>query len=246
MIHELYPQQFSRRDPTARDKKKIVQNSDAVICISRSTKHDLMLYCNVPEERIKVIYLGNSLKLEVKSPRIVDAPYILYVGLRDGYKNFDLLLTAYARSEKINRDFKLVCFGGGQFNSHERSLIRSMNLGDKVFNYSGTDEPLANLYKYASAFIYPSLHEGFGIPPLEAMGYGCPVLVSNTSSVPEVVGQAGLYFNPTNVDDLTFQLDKILRDDMLRKDLIQQGYEQEKKFSWDRCAKETLKLYHQI
>lgn len=246
MIHELYPQQFSRHDPTARDKEKIVQNSDAVICISQSTKHDLMLYYKVPEERIRVIYLGNSLKLEVKSPSIVNAPYVLYVGLRNGYKNFNLLLAAYAHSEKINRDFKLVCFGGGQFTSHERSLIRSMNLGDKVINYSGRDEKLANLYKYASVFIYPSLHEGFGIPPLEAMGYGCPVLASNTSSVPEVVGQAGLYFNPTSVDDLTFHLDKILREDMLRKDLIQRGYEQENKFSWDRCAKETLKLYSQI
>lgn len=246
MIHELYPDYFSSRDITSTDKKMAVQDADAVICVSQSTKKDLMELLNVPEDRIRVIYLGNSLNLEVNEPRLVDNPYVLYVGLRSGYKNFKLLLTAYARAHKIRSDFKLICFAGGKFNIQEQALIRSLDLSNKVLEYAGTDEVLANLYKYATAFVYPSLYEGFGIPPLEAMHYGCPVLVSNTSSILEVVGQAGLYFNPTSVDDLSFHLDKILHDDMLRTELIQRGHEQEKIFSWDVCAKETLKLYHQI
>ncbi len=246
MIHELYPQYFSHRDTTSRNKEKMVLNSDAIICISQSTRNDLMNYYNVPDDRISVIYLGNSLNLEVIAPRLVDGPYILYVGHRNGYKNFKLLLTAYARAHKIRSDFKLICFAGGKFNIQEQALIRSLDLSNKVLEYAGTDEVLANLYKYATAFVYPSLYEGFGIPPLEAMHYGCPVLVSNTSSILEVVGQAGLYFNPTSVDDLSFHLDKILHDDMLRTELTQRGHEQEKIFSWDVCAKETLKLYHQI
>jgi len=205
-----------------------------------------MHYYNVPEERIKVIYLGNPLNLEVTAPRIVDTPYILFVGLRGGYKNFDKLLTAYAQSKKLNKDFKLICFGGWKFIAHEQSLIRSLGLGDKVLHYSGPDQILANLYKYSAVFVYPSLYEGFGIPPLEAMHYGCPVLVSNTSSIPEAVGQAGLYFNPTSADDLSFHLDKILHDDTLRNELIRRGHEQENKFSWDVCAQETLKLYRQV
>ncbi len=246
MIHELYPHYFSRRDTTRRDKKMMVLNSDAIICISQSTKKDLMNYYNVPEGRIRVIYLGNSLNLEISTQRMVDSPYILSVGHRGGYKNFNFLLTAYASSKKIQKDFKLICFGGGTFSAQERALIRSLDLNDKVLHFSGTDDILANLYKYAAVLVYPSLYEGFGIPPLEAMHYGCPVLAGNVSSIPEVIGDAGLYFNPTSLDDLLYQLNKILYVNLLRGELIQRGHQRENSFSWDVCAQQTRELYRQI
>lgn len=224
----------------------MILNSDAIICISQSTRIDLLSYYNVPEDRIRVIYLGNSLKFEVTSPRLIDGPYILYVGHRSGYKNFKLLLTAYANAHSVRNNFKLVCFAGGKFNTQEQELLRSLDLGNNIVAYAGTDEMLANLYKYAAALVYPSLYEGFGLPPLEAMHYGCPVLASKTSSISEVVGQAGLYFNPTSADDLIFHLDKLLHDDILRNELTKRGHKQELQFSWDVCAKETLMLYHQI
>jgi glycosyltransferase involved in cell wall biosynthesis len=243
MIHERYPRQFSLLDSTIRDKKRSVLNADAIISISESTRKDLIHFYNIPENRIKVIYLGNSLNFEVTTSRTVKNPYILYVGFREGYKNFNLLLSAFAKSSRMNKDFKLICFGGRTFSNQEHALIDSCGLNGKILHYSGDDRALANLYKYADALVYPSLYEGFGIPPLEAMHYGCPVVVSNTSSIPEVVGEAGLYFNPVELDDLIFQLEKVLYDSLVKRKLSEMGRQQEKKFSWDTCAQETLQLY---
>lgn len=179
------------------------------------------------------------------SPPIVKDPFILYVGLRGEYKNFALVLAAFAQSSKINNNYKIVCFGGGKFNREEQMMLKQVGLADRVIWLSGTDEILANLYKYASVFVYPSLYEGFGIPPLEAMHYGCPVLTCNTSSIPEVVGSAGLYFDTTNMEELRDKMEKVLSDDELKQKLIKLGHQQEQHFNWDTCANETLQFYIQ-
>jgi len=246
MIHERYPSYFSPRDTAARDKKIAVARADGIICVSESTKRDLMQYLNVPEQNIRVIYHANSLVAVVTSPPLIQRPYILYVGQRHSYKNFLLLLSAYARAERINTHFDLVCFGGGLFTGHERQTIASHRLEEKVSWHTGPDAALANLYTHAAAFVYPSIYEGFGIPPLEALHYGCPVLASETSSLPEVVGDAGLYFPPTDGDALIAQLDRILTDTALRERMVYQGHIQDDKFSWDTAAAETLRFYHEI
>lgn len=246
MTHERFPSSFPFYDTTRKNKRKAVSRADGVICISESTKNDVIDYFGIPENKVTVIYLGNSLKSDVTTARLVDFPYILFVGQRHGYKNFSLLMAAYTRSQKINNAFKLICFGGGKFTSSERRLIAAHSFTGHIFHFSGPDTLLANLYKYASALVYPSQYEGFGIPLLEAMHYGCPVLASNTSSLPEVVGDAGLYFNPTDMDDLMFGLDRILFDEPLRKRLRELGYQREKRFGWDRCADETLDFYKKI
>jgi len=246
MIHELYPHYFLKRDQTSRNKKKSIQHADAIICISEATKKDLVRLCGVPKERIRVIYLGNSLAPSHESRSLIGTPYILYVGDRGAHKNFSLLRETYTATRHINSTYSLVCFGGGAFSREERSILRSEGLEQKVLFIPGNDQLLANIYQHAAVFVYPSLYEGFGIPPLEAMSCGCAVLASNTSSIPEVVGNAGGYFDPTSRDDLAFQLNRILRDDSFRNELIARGYEQEKKFSWDRCAKETMLLYQQV
>lgn len=246
MIHEKYPRFFPSLDNTSRLKKAAVEKADGIICISESTKRDLIEIFAVPAQKIKVIYLSNSLIIDPVSIPIVSDPYILYVGQRNGYKNFDLLLRAFAQSPQIKNNFKIACFGGGNITASEASLLKDLKIDNRIIMLSGSDDKLANLYKYASVFVYPSLYEGFGIPPLEAMHYGCPVLVAKTSSIPEVVGDAGWYFEPGNTEDLAVNLDKMLRDEAILSRLTNRGYQREKHFSWDRCAAETREYYRCI
>ncbi len=245
MIHEIYPHYFVA-DRVSAHKKDSVLKADGVICISQSTKYDLMHYFACPEDKVKVIYHGSSLHADVTSPRLVGRPYILYVGQRGAHKNFDMLLTAYDHSHKLNAAFSLVCFGGGELRVEERKKIVELGLSHRVLHYAGSDDLLANLYTHAAVLVYPSLYEGFGIPPLEAMHCGCPVLSSATSSLPEVVGNAGLYFDPTDEEDLIHKLNLILSDDNLRQGLISAGYQQVKKFDWDVCAEKTLQFYREV
>lgn len=246
MIHELFPTQFRAQDRTRRLKRRAVERANGIICLSESGKKDLMEVLNVPESKITIIPLANSLQCEVKGPRLVAEPYILFVGNRAGYKNFDRLALAYASHPGLRRDFKLACFGGGAFTPSERASFSQLGITPRVLAMEGPDELLANLYAHASVFVYPSLYEGFGFPPLEAMHYGCPVLVSNTSSIPEVVGEAGLYFDPTDPEDLACQLERLVGDPALRTRQRTLGHQREQQFSWERCAEETQRFYSRV
>lgn len=247
MIHEKCSQLFPFYDLTKSKKKTMVAKADGIICVSESTKKDLIEYHNVPENKIVIIYHGNSLNnVVITSPPINGNPYILYVGSRNRYKNFDLLLDAYLVSPIIRNNYKLICFGGGPFNRKERRLLATLRVDNQILYYDGNDSILANLYKYAAVLVFPSLYEGFGFPPLEAMHFGCPVLVSNSSSIPEVVGHAGLYFDPHSKDDLIQKLELILTDSSLRQKNVKLGFEQGKKFTWDKCVSETLDFYASI
>jgi glycosyltransferase involved in cell wall biosynthesis len=246
LIHEIFSEYYSVKDKTARKKNYLVNNCDGIICVSNSTKNDLMSIYNIPEEKIKVIYLANSLKISLNISKIVSDPYVLYVGNRGGYKNFCLLLKVYTKSKLIHENYKLVCFGGGSASTLESEIINKHRLENKIIFCNGSDDVLSNLYKHASVFVFPSLHEGFGIPPLEAMYHGCPVLASDSSSIPEVVGKAGIYFEPTNEDDLSAKLYYILSNDIHRNELIELGYQQIAKFSWDVCAEETQDYYKSL
>ena len=115
-----------------------------------------------------------------------------------------------------------------------------------VYQVSGSDAILAGLYQNAKAFVYPSLYEGFGIPLLEAMSFDCPVACSSVSSIPEVVGDAGAYYDPTNIDDMCKTIEQLVMDESLRKQLIMAGRERIKAFSWERCAAETLEVYRRV
>lgn len=246
MIYELFPQDYAANDPTAQNKAIAVRNADWVICISEHTRKDLIRLLTVPEEKTTVIHLANSLTENVHAPAITSEPYLLYVGKRGGYKNFVSVLKAFAGTPRINTQFKLVCFGGGRFTQEEQDMIASLGVVNRVETCEGNDAMLANLYTYASAFAYPSLCEGFGIPPLEAMYYGCPVVASNVSSIPEVVGDAGLYFDPMSVDDISEKLQSVLSDTQLRALLISRGKKRVQEFSWEKCTAETLKVYERL
>ena len=250
MIHELYPGQFRDSRSVIKSKKISINTADVIICVSENTKNDLINLYDVPDDKIKVIYHGNSLPKSdeylkyayLEKKYLITKPYILYVGDRKGsYKNFPILLETY--STMLSDHFDLVCFGGGEFNRNELRAIKNIRYLGKVIHLSGSDYLLASLYKNAFCFIYPSLYEGFGIPPLEAMGMGCPVIASNTSSIPEVVDKAALLFNPNSKDSLINAIELLESNELKREELINLGFEQEKKFSWDKTAEETFKVY---
>ena len=243
MIHERFPSTFPWYDRTALNKRSSMNRADGIICISEATKRDVMELVGIPGDRITVIYLGSSLNAEVTEPPVIQRSYILYVGQRAGYKNFDRLAQAVARSEQIRRNFRLICFGGGPFTKGEQQRAMSLGIGNIVQHISGTDAILANLYKYAAVYVCPSLYEGFGIPTLEAMQMGCPVLVGRSSSLTEVAGPAGCYFDPNNSEDLSDKLETIVLNEGVRGRLTALGLAQAQLFSWDRCARETLEFY---
>ena len=174
-------------------------------------------------------------------------PFLLYVGNRGGYKNFLRLLEAYGTSPQLKMGYELICFGGGAFHADELETMRTLGLvSGQVSQLGGDDQMLAKLYEHASAFVFPSLYEGFGIPPLEAMSHDCPVVCSNTSSIPEVVGDAGEYFDPADTESMRAAIERIVTSDSHRNLLIAKGRERLKHFSWDRCAIETLDIYRKL
>lgn len=250
MIHELYPDQFIDSRFVIKAKKKSINTADQIICVSKNTKKDLINMYDVPEDKIKVIYHGNSLPesdeyltcADLEKMYSITKPFLLYIGDRKpSYKNFTMLLETY--STMLSDRFDLVCFGGGDFNHNELKTIKSIRCSGKVIHLSGSDHLLASLYKNAFCFIYPSLYEGFGIPLLEAMGLGCPVIASNTSSIPEVVDNAALFFDPKSKDSLINVIKLLESNKSKREKLIDLGFKQEKKFSWDKTAYETFKVY---
>lgn len=250
MIHEKIPTLFSKSDETSKLKYILCKNANKIIAISNNTKKDLIEMFKIPEEKIRVIYLASS--LINKNNRINDNTeipynYILYVGSRSHYKNYELFLRAIAPLLKKNRELKLLLGGGNEIKKSEEEILSELNIKSQVVYIKITsDNQLAYLYKNAICFVYPSLYEGFGIPILEAFSCGCPVVLSNTSSFPEVAGNAGLYFDPYSESSIRNSVEKILENKDLRNDLIKKGYERAKLFSWDITAEKTRKVYESI
>lgn len=248
MIHELYPEFFSVRDRTREYKKIAVDRADHVICISENTRNDLIRLLDVAPEKTTVVHLGFTLtQAEQAAPPSQYRPYILYVGARSGYKNFERLLEAYAAHPALRDNYDLIAFGGGGFNLQEVEMIRRSHVPlIQVRQMSGDDGLLAALYCQATVFVYPSLYEGFGIPPLEAMSFNCPVACSNTSSIPEVVGNAAIQFDPFDTVSISNALVSVISDSALRAKLIDLGRARAAMFSWEQCAMQTLDVYRTL
>lgn len=245
MIHEKFNPGFSRFDRTSHAKAVAVARADHIICISKNTQRDVIDMLGVPQDKTSVVYLGSSLKAPVNEMKFrLERPFLLYVGDRGRYKNFGALLRAYARSPLLSREFLLVCFGGGDFTRRELRLISELDVPTENVRYlSGSDDCLAALYGSAAALVYPSLYEGFGMPPLEAMSVGCPVVCSNTSSLPEVVGEAAELFDPLEADDVAAAVERVVTSDKRRQTLIASGRDRYAMFSWQRCVEGTMAVY---
>ena len=246
MTHELFPEYFAKNDGTTETKLNCINNSDALVCVSETTKNDLVKLFGIDESKIKVIYHGVTLSERTDHRNIINKPYLLYVGQRWGYKNFNLLLTAYAHDKVLNSNYSLVCFGGGEFNYSERLFIKKNHLESRIIHLSGSDEVLGNLYKYAELFVYTSLYEGFGFPPLEAMEFSCPVLSSPGGSVSEVLGDSAMYFEPGKADDLLSKINNMLNDSNMREEFKRKGKIRVKQFTWEKCVEEHFKFYNEI
>lgn len=250
MIHELFNNQFSPDDNVSQLKKISVNRANHIICISQSTRNDLIRLFNIPPEKITVIHLGFERFSDLPNPQrtlLKTRPYLLYVGSRYGYKNFSNLLSAFAASSRLRTDFDLIAFGGGKFTSLENSFIQKLGfVPDQVKQVSGSDGVLGELYDQAAAFVYPSMYEGFGLPPLEAMAYKCPVISSNTSSMPEVIGSAAEFFDPYSVDDISRAIESVVYSDERSTTLIDLGVKRLRKFSWAKCATKTLEVYKML
>lgn len=248
MIHELYPKQYDPTGSKAAVKKKAILAASAILCISENTKRDLLSIYGIPESRIRVTLLAPSFERPVggdagTAPR---GPYFLYVGGRKFHKNFAGLLRAFSRVASAVGDVTL-CVVGRPFNDDERRLLEDGHVAERVKNLGQVDDAtLAVLYRQSVALVYPSLYEGFGIPPLDAMLCGTAVIAARTSSLPEVTGNAALFFDPNGGHDLEDRMLEILQDPAMRGRLLSVGGEWVKRYSWDKTADETFAVYRSV
>jgi glycosyltransferase involved in cell wall biosynthesis len=231
-----------------------IKRANHIIAVSQHTKMDLVEYMGIPENKITVIY--NGIDHTIYKPcngnlRLIDRPYILYVGSERSRKNLGNLIKALAVLKKDFSDLNLLKVGpiGRRDAYHENTQSILSNLGitrDVTFVDYVSEDDLASYYRSAELLVYPSLYEGFGLPPLEAMACGCPVVTSDTSSLPEVVGDAGILVDPHDIDSLTNAIKRVLVDDNLKRDMVTKGLERAQTFSWEKTAQETLQVYRRI
>ena len=248
MVHELFPASFPANDRTAALKTVAVARADHVLCISESTRRDLIAVHPSAASKASVTLLG----FDPPAARPADSdapaarPYLLFVGQRGGYKNFAGLLEAYASSPVLRAGFELLAVGGGAFSAVESAAIAAHGLGDHVRQAAATDAALQSYYAGAAAFIYPSLYEGFGIPPLEAMAAGTPVVAVDAGSVPEVCGDAVAYAPPGDIGALRSAIEGVVGSPSRTDELVAAGRARLAHFSWARCAAETATIYRSL
>lgn len=224
--------------------KKACQNATKIIAVSKNTKKDIVNYFKVEASKISVIYeAADDKKFNVREKLSPSKnPIILYVGQFRRHKNIDRLIKAF---EIVRKDIpvRLVLLGKvpTDFRVDKEEILRDIEMPGFV-----SDQDLAEWFGRADVFVFPSLYEGFGLPGLEAMAAGVPVASSNRASLPEIYGEAALYFDPLKPQEIADRIKMILQNDQLRQGLIEKGKVQAKKYSWQKAAKETLKLYSEV
>lgn len=237
---------------------QIIQSSDIIITVSEFSKKDIMRIFDIDEERIKVTHLAadsyfkpidkdEALKFLGMNYGICDN-FILYLGGFSPRKNVKSILVAFSRlPSHIIKKYKILIIGPSKDeHSYLMKLAESLEVSDRVtFTGYVPYEHLPMFYNACSLFVYPSLYEGFGLPPLEAMSCRVPVITSNTSSIPEVVGDAALLINPFDTEELKDGMEKLLEDEKLSQELSEKGYARSKEFTWDRTAAKTLNIYEE-
>jgi len=233
-----------------RPKEYSLKISDHIICPSTSTKNDLSEIYNIDKKKITVTYFGVEKFENIKIKENIidyDKPFLLFVGSRGRYKNFNNFVEAFSKSEKLYKDFNIICFGGEEFSADEISLFNRLKIVDSVYKEKNNDDQtLFTLYKKAKCLVYPSTHEGLGLPPIEAMSLGCPTITSNHVAIMEGVGNASAIFDPNDIFQIKQILEKYLYSEDRLKKLIDLGLLQSQKFSWDKCVEETLEVYKKV
>jgi glycosyltransferase involved in cell wall biosynthesis len=245
MIFELFAELFSRYNLIPWGRKKILKRADRIVAVSENTKNDLLsIYPWIDEKKIRVIYEGGFItKEEKKIDRImIPEKYVLYIGEKGYYKNFRTLFEAIKIIMEYNQDLYLVCVGGGKAEIDK--------FYDRVIQINCSDSELNYLYSHAKCFVYPSKYEGFGIPIVEAMEKGCPVILADTNVFREIAQDAALFFSVSEFEEsvkaLVERIDLLLNDDVLRNEMIEKGKKRAKFFSWDDMVDQINSLYMEV
>jgi len=263
-MHDLVPIKSQETRDSKRNlyhnllTKISVKRAKKIIAVSESVKEGMIKYFKIPPKQISVIYeaasdLFNPLNRKTVDvflkKRKIDFPFIFFVGTIEPRKNVTRIIEAYAKLKKEHKiREKFIIAGSKGWRSDEVfDSIEKFNLqGDVSFIGPVDHSEVKFYYNGAEAFVFPSLHEGFGLPVLEAMAYGCPVITSNVSSLPEVAGDAAIRVNPNDVNELASAMKSVLTNDKLRKQMIEKGLIQAKRFSWQKAALETLGVYKEF
>lgn len=240
--------------------KKSINRADLIITVSEFSKQEILSFFPECEGKIEIVYNGvdldifkpisdNTLKEAVKKKYKINGEFLLYLGTIEPRKNIERLLEAYSRFNRELKDSpKLVLAGGkGWLDSGIFNAIDKLNLKDNVV-LTGyvSDDDVPILMNAAKAFLFPSIYEGFGMPVLEAMACGVPVLTSNVSSLPEVVGNAAVLVNPFSVESILLGINKITSDEKLRSEIIEKGKERARLFTWEIVTKKLYKIYEDL
>ena len=248
-VHDLIPLLFPRYH-----KKQyfyfrymlllMLRNSAKIVTGSNHTKHLIMKFYKIPEEKILVIPYGINDFLLNQTPKHKKQSYILYVGRLSPTKNIAGLVKAFELLlDEYDLEIKLKLTG----NEQKLSFRISERIRDKVeFVGYPDDDQLVDLYRNAQLLVFPSFYEGFGLPPLEAMACGCPAIVSNVASLPEVCGDAAYYVDPYNIESIAEGIYRVLTDEPLRRSLIAKGLARAKLFSWEKSAQGHIKLFEEV
>jgi len=248
MIHERFEEVRNADRKTSERKRLLAGLASRIVAISKNTKNDIVRYYGIDPLKIDVIPIGISAQpRESECIGIVLPPrYVLYVGDRKRYKNFGRFIRSMATILRNDTTLEVVCAGGGKFTSEEILLHNQLGIPRKVHQYTVRDKVLWAMYQNALAFVFPSLYEGFGIPVLEAFVCGCPVALSNSSSLPEIACDAACYFDPKEEESIREAVLKVVYDDNLRKNMVTKGSRRVTDFSWEKISQSVINTYQSI
>ncbi len=248
MILERYSSELDPEGSEIEAKRSMIESADAIICISENTKRELQERYSIPDTRITVTYLASGINwtMATKAAATPERPYCLFLGNRGIYKNFLRTLLAFGKIAEEWPDVTL-CVVGDALSVSETELIKALKLWNRVTRMAFVDDShLAGLYRNSEALIYPSLEEGFGIPPLEAMACGTVVISSNTSSLPEVVGDAAIMIDPESIGDMADAIISLRNMGARRDELIERGLKRAALFSWEETTRRTVGVYESV
>ncbi|MEX2592690.1 MAG: glycosyltransferase family 1 protein [Anditalea sp.] len=248
MTHELFPEFFPVHDKFITYKRKVIERADHVIAVSTSTRNDLQHIFGIDERKVSVVHHGfynGNIEAAVDFNPIPN-PFILFVGDRSGYKNFTRFITGITPLLHKDKELFVICAGGGGFNLSERELLHRNRITENIIQLPVTDSQLKTLYQKTMLFVYPSLYEGFGLPMLEAFSNDCPAAVSRTSCFPEVGGEAAVYFDPYEPDDILQAIQSVIHNKEYRLLLSQKAEVQLQHFTLDSCMEKTMDIYREL